>query len=62
MPTLAERTAATTHPLRNAGATEANEASPHSGAALRQRRGVSRIVETDAPAVGIHQAVLLPAR
>ena len=38
IPTLAERTAATTHPLRNAGATDANDASPHSGAALRQRR------------------------
>ena len=39
MPTLADRTAATTQPLRSAGATDANDASPHSGAALRQRRG-----------------------
>ena len=37
--TLAERTAATTHPLTSAGATEANDTSPHRGAALRQRRG-----------------------
>ena len=39
IPTLAERTAATTQPLLSAGATDANEASPHSGAALRHRRG-----------------------
>ena len=39
MPTVADRTAATTHPLRSAGATDANDASPHSGAALRHRRG-----------------------
>ena len=38
MPMLAERTAATTHSLLNAGATEAKDASPHSGAALRHRR------------------------
>src|ERR1700730_18391687 len=38
MPTLAERTAATMPPLLNAGATEANDASPHRGAALRHRR------------------------
>ena len=38
MPMLAERTAATTQSLLNAGATEANDASPHSGAALRHRR------------------------
>ena len=38
MPTLADRTAATTHPLRRTGATDANDASPHSGAALRHRR------------------------
>ena len=37
MPTVAERTAATTQPLRNAGATEANDTSPHSGEALRHR-------------------------
>ena len=41
MPTVAERTAATTQWLRSAGATEANDASPHSGAGLRQRRGTS---------------------
>ena len=63
MPTVAERTAATTQPLRSAGATDANDASPHSGAALRQRRGASSVVEEpDAPAVGVHQPVLLPAR
>ena len=39
IPTVADRTAATTHPLDSAGATDANDASPHSGAALRQRRG-----------------------
>jgi hypothetical protein len=38
MPMLAERTAATMQSLINAGATEANDASPHSGAALRHRR------------------------
>ena len=43
MPTEADRTAATTHPLLMAGATEAKEASPHSGAALRQRRGVGPV-------------------
>src|SRR5581483_10020404 len=31
MPALAERTAATTHSLRNTGATDANDASLHSG-------------------------------
>jgi hypothetical protein len=41
IPTLAERTAATTHPLTSAGATDANDASPHSGAALRHRRGTA---------------------
>jgi hypothetical protein len=41
MPTVAERTAATTQWLRSAGATEPNEASPHNGATLRQRRGVA---------------------
>lgn len=72
MPTDADRTAATTHPLLSAGATEAKDASPHIGAALRQRRGVdpvpppSRcapapgIEETDSPPVGVHQPVLLP--
>jgi hypothetical protein len=40
MPTLADRTAATMHALSKAGATDAKDASPHSGAALRQRRGV----------------------
>ena len=39
IPTVADRTAATTHPLDSAGATDAKDASPHSGAALRQRRG-----------------------
>jgi hypothetical protein len=39
MPILADRTAATTQSLLNAGATEAKDASPHSGAALRQRQG-----------------------
>ena len=63
IPTVAERTAATTQPLRSAGATDANDASPHSGAALRQRGASSSVVEeADAPAVGVHQAVLLPAR
>ncbi|EIV58146.1 hypothetical protein MA3A0930S_0322 [Mycobacteroides abscessus 3A-0930-S] len=38
IPTLADRTAATTHPLRSTGATEAKDASPHSGRALRHRR------------------------
>src|SRR6202165_477639 len=38
VPTLAERTAATMQPLCRAGATDANDASPHSGDALRQRR------------------------
>ena len=41
MPTLAERTAATMQPLCRAGATEANEASPHNGAALRHRRATT---------------------
>ncbi len=41
MPTVAERTAATTQWLRSAGATDSNEVSPHSGAGLRQRRGTS---------------------
>ena len=40
--TLAERTAATTHPLDSAGATDANDGSPHSGEALRHRRGTDR--------------------
>ena len=40
MPMLAERTAPTTHSLRSAGATDANDVSPHSGAALRHRRAV----------------------
>ena len=63
MPTLADRTAATTHPLRSAGATEANDASPHSGAALRHRRATPPAVEeADAPTVGVHQAVLLASR
>ena len=62
MPTVAERTAATTQWLRSAGATESNDTSPHSGAALRQRRGVVAIEKPDAPTVGVHQAVLLPAR
>lgn len=39
MPTVAERTAATTQWLRSAGATESIDTSPHSGAWLRQRRG-----------------------
>jgi len=39
MPILADRTAATTQSLLNAGATEAKDASPHSGAALRHRQG-----------------------
>ncbi|BDX29920.1 hypothetical protein TUM20985_04670 [Mycobacterium antarcticum] len=43
MPTDADRTAATTHPLLSAGATEAKDASPHIGAALRQRRGVDPV-------------------
>ena len=63
IPTLADRTAATTQPLRRTGATDANDASPHSGAALRHRRGDTVVVEEpDAPAVGVHQAVLLPTR
>ena len=62
MPTVAERTAATTQWLRSAGATEANDTSPHSGAALRQRRGVAALEKADTPTVGIHQPVLLPAR
>lgn len=37
MPTVAERTAATTQWLRSAGATDSNDASPHSGSWLRQR-------------------------
>src|SRR5262249_21760575 len=41
IPTVAERTAATTQWLCSAGATDSNDTSPHSGAALRQRRGVS---------------------
>ena len=41
MPTVADRTAATMQWLRSTGATESNEASPHSGAGLRHRRGVS---------------------
>ena len=62
MPTVAERTAATTQWLRSAGAIESNDTSPHSGAGLRQRRGASAIEKPDAPTVGVHQAVLLPAR
>ena len=42
MPTVAERTAATTHPEETTGATEANDVSPHSGRADRHRAGPSR--------------------
>ena len=42
MPGVAERTAATTDPARSTGATEANDASLHSGREERQRTGCSR--------------------
>ena len=42
IPTVAERTAASTQPALSTGATEANEASPHSGFAERQRTGSGR--------------------
>src|SRR6202012_496067 len=41
IPTVADRTAATTQLLRSAGAMESKETSPHNGAALRHRRGVA---------------------
>ena len=64
MPTVADRTAASTQPDAATGATEANEASPQSGRADRQRAGSGRPghVEADAPAVGVERAVPLPAR
>jgi len=42
MPTVAERTAARTHPDSITGATEAKEASAQSGRADRQRAGSDR--------------------
>ena len=42
MPDVAERTAASTQPALSTGATEANEASLHSGSAERQRTGSDR--------------------
>ena len=42
IPTVAERTAATTAPEDSTGATEANDASLHSGLAERQRTGSRR--------------------
>ena len=46
------------------GATDANDASLHSGRFERQRAGSGpgRRIEPDAPAVGVHPAVALPAR
>ncbi len=41
IPTVAALAAASTHPEVSTGATDANEASPHSGRAERQRRGAS---------------------
>ena len=42
MPTVAERTAASTAPEAMVGATERNEADDHSGRSERQRAGSSR--------------------
>ena len=42
MPTVAERTAASTAPELSTGETDANDASPHSGRADRQRTGAAR--------------------
>jgi hypothetical protein len=42
MPTVADRTAASTQPDETTGATEANEASVQSGRADRQRAGSGR--------------------
>ena len=62
MPTVAERTAATTQWLRSAGATESNDASPHSGACATPAPGHFAVEKPDAPTVGVHQAVFLPTR
>ena len=61
IPALADRTAATTHPDDNAGATEANDASPTAGGAAPPARHRA-VEESDAPPVGVEQPVFLLAR
>ena len=62
MPTVAERTAATTHSLSQRGRHRCERrVTPQRGGALPSPHLIA-VEEADAPSVGVHQAVLLPSR